>query len=594
MECAAPVRCGAIRGAGLPSDGEVCTLWSWGEMHSCRARVFRPSDVGELQTLLAAIQRDPQRDPVTGHGRRVTFRGGGQSLEAQALGDDIVIFVDAPGFVHLSEPVKDEATGEYLVTAGAATRWGHIVETLSKKGFMPYSIVTTSAATVGGTLSADCLSRFSPVSGREGEHVKWFDLVTAQGTLLRCSPKERENADVFRAALGGYGWLGAITQACFRVMKVRADDDTAPVRVRSRAEKADEASLDWDSFLGRLLTRTREESQRYEADPNAEPWRTERAEDAPANAPASSPAQKPLPRRIGPRRPRPAAPPPPRRPLDPSGGQPLSRLPPNEEWQAVSGFGWPSGRGLTMTLVSSRYVATTEPVSPFPLYAPSKLLQDFGQLMFLPSMTLLGQDIAWLLFDEGDAIDELDPFCFFMEKQFTPAKEAWRGRGRRLGIAQQTYVIPLGGSESLASQVRPTKHFLETMAERLRSDDIHPLVVDVLFLRADDFLLSANRGRSGFAVTLTLASLDAHQLDSDYRCTVAPRLSELSTICQQLGGRVHLVKNVCADPLVLRKMYGEAWAELRVLKDRLDPKDTLKNAFFERLFEGEAEASRCP
>lgn len=565
-------------------------------MHSCQARVFRPSDVTELRALLAAIQRDVQPIGEEGKiGRRVTFRGGGQSLEAQALGDDIVIFVDAPAFVHLSEPVKDEATGEYLVTAGAATRWGDIVKALSAKGFMPYSIVTTSAATLGGTLSADCLSRFSPVSGREGEHVKWFDLVTARGELLRCSPKEGENPDVFRAALGGYGWLGAITQACFRVMKVRADGDTAPVRVRSRAEKADEASLDWDSFLGRLLARTREESLRYEADPSAEPWRVEVASSESANAPAKVPGPPPKARErrgepvVAPR----PTPPPPRKPADPSGGQPLSRLPPNEEWQAVSGFGWPSGRGLTMTIVSSRYVATNEPVAPFPLYAPSRLLQDFGQLMFLPSMTLLGQDLAWLLFDEGDAIDELDPFCFFMEKQFIPAKEAWRARGRRLGIAQQTYVIPLGSNESLASQVRPTKHFLETMAERFRADDLHPLVVDVLFLRADDFLLSANRARSGFAVTLTLASLDAFELDSDYRCTVAPRLSELSTICQQLGGRVHLVKNVCADPLVLRKMYGEAGETLRALKKRLDPKGTLKNAFFERLFEGKEEPSRC-
>jgi FAD/FMN-containing dehydrogenase len=52
-----------------------------------------------------------------------------------------------------------------------------------------------------------------------------------------------------------------------------------------------------------------------------------------------------------------------------------------------------------------------------------------------------------------------------------------------------------------------------------------------------------------------------------------------------LGGRVHLVKSVVADPEDLRAMYGEAAAKLKVLKQKYDPNGLLRNDFFDRVFD---------
>jgi FAD/FMN-containing dehydrogenase len=60
-------------------------------------------------------------------------------------------------------------------------------------------------------------------------------------------------------------------------------------------------------------------------------------------------------------------------------------------------------------------------------------------------------------------------------------------------------------------------------------------------------------------------------------------LKRLSRACGELGGSVHLVKNVYAEPEDLRAMYAPAVAKFLELKKQLDPKGVLRNAFFDRL-----------
>jgi FAD/FMN-containing dehydrogenase len=62
-------------------------------------------------------------------------------------------------------------------------------------------------------------------------------------------------------------------------------------------------------------------------------------------------------------------------------------------------------------------------------------------------------------------------------------------------------------------------------------------------------------------------------------------LCGLARDCRMLGGRVHLVKSVVADPEDLRAMYGEAAAKLKVLKQKYDPNGLLRNDFFDRVFD---------
>ena len=61
-------------------------------------------------------------------------------------------------------------------------------------------------------------------------------------------------------------------------------------------------------------------------------------------------------------------------------------------------------------------------------------------------------------------------------------------------------------------------------------------------------------------------------------------LEAASAVCAELGGRVHLVKNVCASPEQLHGMYTQAMDAFLDLKKRLDPDGILRNNFFERVF----------
>src|SRR5918992_1420713 len=59
-------------------------LGCYSELYSARARVFVPADIEELRRIFAYAREG---------GRRVTIRGGGHSFDAQALGDDIVVWM---------------------------------------------------------------------------------------------------------------------------------------------------------------------------------------------------------------------------------------------------------------------------------------------------------------------------------------------------------------------------------------------------------------------------------------------------------------------------------------------------------------------
>ena len=53
---------------------------------------------------------------------------------------------------------------------------------------------------------------------------------------------------------------------------------------------------------------------------------------------------------------------------------------------------------------------------------------------------------------------------------------------------------------------------------------------------------------------------------------------------KRFGGRVYLVKNVCADQGTLAAMYGDHAVTFFSLKRELDPNGVLRNDFLERNF----------
>jgi hypothetical protein len=167
-----------------------------------RALVYSPNNERELAAVLAFARNT---------GRLVTFRAGGQAFDTQSLNDQIVISLERMKRIELNE---QDAT----VTAECGASWKQILLTTLPRGLSPFVMVTTSAATVGGTLSSHSLNRFSATCGREGRHVESLKIILPNGQTKACS--RQENQDLFRAVVGGLGYVGAVLQATYRLHRV--------------------------------------------------------------------------------------------------------------------------------------------------------------------------------------------------------------------------------------------------------------------------------------------------------------------------------------------------------------------------------------
>jgi FAD/FMN-containing dehydrogenase len=176
--------------------------------------ICRPKTVDELKAKFADAQK---------RRRKVTLRAGAHAFDAQALGEDLVVSMDAFDSIDVLKPQRQ-------VTVGAGARWGTIVAELQRQGLVPAGTVTSSHATAGGTLASDCLSRFSPRYGKEATWVKSFTLVTLDGQTLVCTRPAAatpptswtEEERMFMAAVGGFGYLGAIVSITYGVLSFPA------------------------------------------------------------------------------------------------------------------------------------------------------------------------------------------------------------------------------------------------------------------------------------------------------------------------------------------------------------------------------------
>ncbi|MDT8306626.1 MAG: FAD-binding oxidoreductase [Anaerolineae bacterium] len=178
-------------------------LRSFGRIRSAFADVYYPDSVDALRMLLQ--QAGEQR-------RKVTFRGAGLSFDSQSLNDDMVISLERLNHVIAVDPEKKQ------ITVQSGVRWGTIVEMVLPYGLTPYVVVTTARATAGGTLSGNCLSRSSPLYGKEGKHIERFELLRPDGELVTCS--REENPELFHAAIGGFGYLGVVTEITYNLLEI--------------------------------------------------------------------------------------------------------------------------------------------------------------------------------------------------------------------------------------------------------------------------------------------------------------------------------------------------------------------------------------
>ena len=73
--------------------------------------------------------------------------------------------------------------------------------------------------------------------------------------------------------------------------------------------------------------------------------------------------------------------------------------------------------------------------------------------------------------------------------------------------------------------------------------------------------------------------------DRDELERIKTAFSEMAEVLgERFGGRVYLVKNVCAEQGTLAAMYGDNAVAFFRLKRELDPDGMLRNEFLERTF----------
>lgn len=410
---------------------------------------------------------------------------------------------------------------EGRITVGANATWGEILAKTKAAGYVPYVMVSTERATAGGTVATDALSRFSPTCGKEGNHVERLWLMTLDGREHECS--RTQNTELFRAAISGFGWVGVVLEIEYRLLHVGFTNIVVETKFKPFEGLAGLAEA--------LVTEVEDVRGPEDTAPNSvEALQQVKLEDA----------------------------------------------------HAISSVVYMNDKreGFVMR---SRYVNGDEhPLDPSPFHQPGSLLQRALQVLAffeLPRAIGYAYILGQYLPKHPVAYDELEGFTFFQG-----GNDAVRRKGRALGlpmgIRQQTFVIPRDPADVPGTK-RRLAQFLEQVDARLDAASILPPLIDVLYLPGDadeNFVLSSSRGGSGYAITLTFEEPFRATFDDEDRL-----LFEIASMCVAAGGRVHLVKNVMAEPAQLERMYRAGLDEVRELRRTHDPQRTLSNGFMRRV-----------
>lgn len=185
--------------SGEPRSGAPGTdslLTGWGLTMPTRARVVQARDVAEV--VDAVTTRGPRGVLARGAGRSygdAAQNAGGTVIDVAAL-DDVEVLPDGD------------------VVAGAGALFSRLVpELLSRGRFLPVT-PGTRFVTVGGAVAADVHGKNHHRDGSFGAHVRWVDIVTADGAVRRLST-EGEDGRLAAATIGGMGLTGVIVAARF-------------------------------------------------------------------------------------------------------------------------------------------------------------------------------------------------------------------------------------------------------------------------------------------------------------------------------------------------------------------------------------------
>ncbi|HMG60269.1 MAG TPA: FAD-binding oxidoreductase [Burkholderiales bacterium] len=171
-------------------------------------RIVTPGSIQEVQEIVAQACEES---------RAISIAGGRHAMGGQQFGTDTVLLDTSK----LNRVVAFDQKNGFL-TVQAGIRWPELLDYLEQeqKGKWPQWGIRQKQTgadrlSIGGALSANAHGRglrFRPMIS----DVESFTLVDAQGKILTSSRKE--NRELFRLAIGGYGLFGVIAEVKLRLM----------------------------------------------------------------------------------------------------------------------------------------------------------------------------------------------------------------------------------------------------------------------------------------------------------------------------------------------------------------------------------------
>ncbi len=139
-------------------------------------------------------------------------RGNGRSYGDAAIGVNETLMMRGAGRMTSFDP----ETGR--LTAESGTLLADILSTFVPRGFFPPVVPGTKFVTLGGMIAADVHGKNHHRDGGFGRHVENFTLALPGGEIVTCSPSE--NAELFKATIGGMGLTGTILEVTFRLAPI--------------------------------------------------------------------------------------------------------------------------------------------------------------------------------------------------------------------------------------------------------------------------------------------------------------------------------------------------------------------------------------
>jgi decaprenylphospho-beta-D-ribofuranose 2-oxidase len=177
---------------------------AWGGASDSVSYVYRPSTVAALRGIFRLAHES---------GLTVGFRGGGNSYGDAALNNENILI----DFRRMNRILDwDPRRGTIRIEPGVTLEqlWQYVVE----DGWWPPVVTGTMKITMGGGLAMNVHGKNAWKMGPLGDHTLDFDLMLPDGEVIHCS--REEHADIFHAAIGGFGMLGAFTAISLQMKRV--------------------------------------------------------------------------------------------------------------------------------------------------------------------------------------------------------------------------------------------------------------------------------------------------------------------------------------------------------------------------------------